>query len=216
MAIDIHPPNWYPQNVPHEYGQPNEATIECFSELLPGSRILDVAGGYGRYALPLAKRGGYDVSLLDIDTNDLERASSDAACLAGEFGAITPIHKDILKDDLSDLEPFDAALCAGFIYLAPEEVVRSIFQKIVSITKPGGIVVVEFATDRIRRITNDESTLLAGDDEVQYTYEQGLKLVESMYRVIGGAEIRSRRRVRLNRPYYLRSTVILAKGQVPG
>jgi SAM-dependent methyltransferase len=218
MSVESTLPDWYPEGVvydptiaPDAYGPANARTLQCFSELSTSSNIVDVAGGYGRYAVPLAE-AGYTVTLLDIDEAHLDQAELNALSLPEGAGSIKPIKRDVLKDDLSDFEPFDASLCTGFIYLAPEDVVQDLFAKMVSLTKPGGPVVIEFATDRIRRQTSDAtSKSLIGRNETLYSYEQGLDLLRSLYKMIGGA-VFSRSSVRLNQPYYLRSTVITAKG----
>ena len=44
----------------------------------PGSHILDWCGGWGRHAVPLAKRG-FKITLLDFSKEYLERAEAYAA-----------------------------------------------------------------------------------------------------------------------------------------
>lgn len=57
-----------------------DAQVEGIVSLLglkPGARILDLACGHGRHAIPLAKRG-YDVTGYDLSGVFLERARADA------------------------------------------------------------------------------------------------------------------------------------------
>jgi SAM-dependent methyltransferase len=75
--------------------------------LSPGSRVLDVACGSGRLALPLAERGGI-VTGVDISEEFLEIARRNAAARA------LPVH--FLRAEMRELPPhgeFDAAFCFG-------------------------------------------------------------------------------------------------------
>ena len=53
------------QNQDDEYTEWEVDFLADVLELTPGSRVLDVMAGYGRHALPLARRG-YELTGVDI------------------------------------------------------------------------------------------------------------------------------------------------------
>src|SRR5260370_4498137 len=91
---------WYPSVIPDfstievgksPYGEPNLETLELFRKLPRKSDILDVGGGAGRYALPLAQMG-YNMTVLDIDMPHLNRLQINAqAVLSNTAVKITPV-----------------------------------------------------------------------------------------------------------------------------
>lgn len=82
----------------------------------PGLRILDVAGGDGLDALPLA-RAGHRVTILDTAPDLL----ADAAAAAAQAGVrLTCLEAGV--DDLPalDLPPFDVVLCHFLLHYRPD------------------------------------------------------------------------------------------------
>jgi len=78
--------DWYPSVMPDfstievgksPYGEPNLETLELFRKLPRKSDILDVGGGDGRYALPLAQMG-YNMTVLDSNCSGLLTARASA------------------------------------------------------------------------------------------------------------------------------------------
>lgn len=89
-------------------------TTLCYLQkyLPPRGRILDAGGGPGRYTIALARKG-YDVVLLDVVPELLERAKKEI-----QKARITSRVKGILEGSISDLSgfpdrSFDAVLCLG-------------------------------------------------------------------------------------------------------
>jgi|GEM_PF-2385166 len=212
-------PEWYPGGVvydpfvdPNAYGPARQETLRLFASLEPGSRILDLAGGYGRYAEPLAN-AGHHVTVLDIDPTHLAEAKRRGATLSPGTGSIQTIQADILAYDPSaELEPFDGGLCAGFIYLAPEDVVREVFKRYASCIRRGGLVATEFATERDRRTADDEP--LVGPNEKNYSLAAGELLMRQVYRENGCGEPNiATATIRQVKPYILRTELLIASGQ---
>lgn len=209
---------WYPTGVPNDlavspYGPPNPETLALFGELAPGSRILDVAGGYGRYAVPLAK-AGYDVTIADIDRPHLDEAARRAAELPTGSGQISTVEVDIVKESIPDA-PYQAALCAGFLYLAPRGIARAVTYKVADALEPEGQLVIEFATNRDRRSADGRS--LMGPGEVNYTEEEGDRLLRRLFQEtgvrLGGL---TRKIIHFEEPYYLHTDLLIASGTKVG
>lgn len=154
-------PDWYPEKVPFDlandsnpYGPANPAILEVFRRRLAprGARIVDIAGGYGRYALPLAE-AGHDVTVVDIIPGHLEAALKNAAGLPAGSGAIDVVLADVTKPDQIPKigEGYDASLNAAFLYLAPPAQAKRVFGDCASLHAPGGLAVVQFNTNVNRR-----------------------------------------------------------------
>ena len=103
-----------------------ELVLDRLSRALPPppARILDVGGGTGAFAIPLA-RLGHRVTVLDQSTEWLDRARSSATAAEVEVHLVN-LSLDALAD--ADLGPFDAILChAVLMYVeAPKEAVASL------------------------------------------------------------------------------------------
>ena len=124
-----------------------EFAITCrqiASCLVPGSRVLDVGGGPGRYAIWLAEHG-HRVVLADLSPELLEIAKTNIkASSAGNR------IEEICETDARDLsrwpnESFDAVLCLGPFYHLPKEEDRSqVTREIVRVLKPRGFLFAAF------------------------------------------------------------------------
>ena len=90
----------------------------------PPARILDVGGGTGAFAIPLA-RLGHRVMVLDQSAEWLDRARSSATAAEVEVDLVN-LSLDALAD--ADLGSFDAILChAVLMYVdAPKEALASL------------------------------------------------------------------------------------------
>jgi tellurite methyltransferase len=109
--------------------------LVALDDLLPcRGRALDVAGGTGRNALWLARRG-LDVTLADISGMALGRAR-DRAVAAGVPLRILPID---LEDEPLPPGPWDLILCVDFLW-------RPLLRTVPAELAPGGLLVVTHPT----------------------------------------------------------------------
>jgi S-adenosylmethionine-dependent methyltransferase len=121
-----------------------EITKKALDEhIAPGSRVLDVGGGPGRYSIHLASRG-CAVTLIDLSGENVRRAQSEA-CSAG-VALEACIQGDALElDQLLPGQAYDAVLCMGPLYHLLEERQRvSVVEQCLSHLKPGGIFAASF------------------------------------------------------------------------
>lgn len=92
----------------------------------PGARILDLACGRGRHALPLAREGreviGVDLALTALHAL---RAQARVSAIAADLGALP------LRDEVADM-----VLCVNFLD-------RALFPHLHRLLRPGGRVILE-------------------------------------------------------------------------
>jgi SAM-dependent methyltransferase len=109
--------------------------LEELDDLLPRhGRALDLAGGAGRHALWLARRG-LEVTLVDV--SDVALAQAEATGRA-EGLAIAAICLDLLASPPPP-GPWDLVLCTYFLH-------RSLFAAFPGLLAPGGLLVFAHAT----------------------------------------------------------------------
>jgi SAM-dependent methyltransferase len=109
---------------------PPAAWIVSLDPVLPRrGRALDIAGGAGRHAIWLARRG-LDVTLVDVSEEGLRLA----AAAAGEAGVSIDLRRVDLEAEPLPAGPWDLVLC--FHYLQ-----RSLFPPIAAALAPGGLLV---------------------------------------------------------------------------
>lgn len=95
----------------HPPGPPEPFVQEILQTLPPGARVLDVAGGLGRHALPAA-RAGAAVTLVDVSPAGLARAT---AAAAAEGLALTPVAADLDAPEALPEGPFDLVVVTWFL-----------------------------------------------------------------------------------------------------
>lgn len=178
---------WYPSVKP-EYtntplgesvdGAPIGKTLELFNTLPRGSKIWDIAGGDGRYALSLS-RLGYDVLVSDVNEKALRRLRYNTIVLPQDAGVIIPVIADAtVPSPLLD-GSVDAVLNTGFGYLIPPDELDPVFGSMTQALKPGGLFVFEFATNRMREQLGTRMSLI-GETEHNYTLEGGLEILTKL------------------------------------
>ena len=114
------------------------------AHLAPGSRVLDVGGGPGRYAIDLAERG-HRVTLVDLSAR-LLRVAREKIREAGVQERVDGIH-EASATDLSGFSDagYDAALCLGpFYHLVDVRDRARAADELVRAVGPGGLIAVAF------------------------------------------------------------------------
>jgi 2-polyprenyl-3-methyl-5-hydroxy-6-metoxy-1,4-benzoquinol methylase len=118
-----------------------------------GARILDAGCGPGRIGAELHARG-HDVVGVDVDPVLIEAARTDHPGPRWELA-------DLASLDL-DEAPFDAAVLAGnvLVFVAPGSE-RSVLSRVAAHVRPGGAIVLGFATDREYGVADLDADLAA-------------------------------------------------------
>ena len=131
-------------------------SLVALADLLPqGARALAVAGGAGRHALWLARRG-LDVTLADLSGVALELARREAA------RAGLPLRMLAIDLEAEPLPPgpWDLVLCVDFPW-------RPLFEAIPAAPARGGLLVVVHPTrSNLQRHTRPGRRHLLGDGEL--------------------------------------------------
>jgi SAM-dependent methyltransferase len=120
-------------------------TLQILDQQLPASsRVLDLGGGPGRYAIELARRG-HRVVLADLSPALLEQARTRIAA-SGMQRQIESVD-EVNAEDLGryDGESFDAVLALGpFYHLVAEEERERAAREIARVLRPAGRAFVAF------------------------------------------------------------------------
>ena len=144
----------YQERGPQE--QEPAAFLLSLDELLPSSgRALDVAGGAGRHAVWLARRG-LDVTLVDVS----DEAITLAEAAAGVAGVSLASQVADLETDPFPVGPWDVIV--SFYYLQ-----RSLFNVFASALAPGGLLVFAQPTaSNLERHARPPARFLLDDGEL--------------------------------------------------
>lgn len=111
--------------------------LTSLDEMLPRvGRALDVAGGAGRHALWLARRG-LDVTLVDVSDEGLALA---AVTASAERLAVRLVELDLESEPLPT-GPWDVIVCVHYLQ-------RSLFPAFAASLTPGGLLVFSQATEK--------------------------------------------------------------------
>jgi SAM-dependent methyltransferase len=132
-AFDRRYLDFYGNLLPLRPAEDDAAFIDRALALSPGSAILDLGCGFGRHAVPLARRG-YRLTGVDLS----ETMLAEARGLAQRAGVDVDWQRRDMRD-LAGLGPFDACLCLytvlGYFDDAENErVVRGVH----AVLRPGG------------------------------------------------------------------------------
>ena len=109
-----------------------ERLTESFPD--PPARVLDVGGGSGAYAIPLAQRG-YDVTLLDDSSGMLEVARERSTA----SGVALTLVKDRLEGVTTLAPPQFVAICCHAVLLYVEDP-RSALANLRAVAAPGAML----------------------------------------------------------------------------
>jgi 2-polyprenyl-3-methyl-5-hydroxy-6-metoxy-1,4-benzoquinol methylase len=114
--------------------------------LLPrNARVLDAGCGTGRLSAALHERG-HAVLGVDVDPQLIAAARAD-------YSGPEWLVADLAALELSDREPFDAALLAGNVLVfVASGTERRVLERIAAHVRADGVVVTGFATDRNYRL----------------------------------------------------------------
>ena len=141
--------NYYDSNAQSEWERLERHPMELAltlralgTYLRPGSRVLDIGGGPGRYSIVLAQMG-HKATLLDLSSANVELGKVKAAEAGVELEGF--VHGDALDLTAFEEECYDAVLLFGPLYhlTEPGDRDRAIQQALAKL-KPGGLLFAAF------------------------------------------------------------------------
>ncbi len=148
-------------------------------------KLLETIEFHGKWLYLAAGDGRYNINLLE--KADLVVASDIDESALGKLWETTPdIFKTKLNIEVFDLTKkfpfesasFDGMFCTGALHHFPEEMLRQIFFEIDRILKPSGKIIIDFATDIQRTLT--DGTLYIRKHEPIYTIERATTLLNEL------------------------------------
>lgn len=162
--------------------------------LKPNSRVLDIGGGPGRYAIWLAKQG-HHIVLSDLSPNllSIARTKIDQASVSANI-------EEIIEADACDLshwkdDSFDAVLSLGPFYHLPDSSDRNqAITELRRVLHPNGLAFVSlmprYAFIRRTLAIPDERHRMAQPEFVSRVMEQGIFINDILGRFTNGYGVR--------------------------
>lgn len=178
------------QNQEEEYTEWEVDFLADVLELPPGSRVLDVMAGYGRHALPLARRG-YELTGIDISEEycaDFQEISQ------AEELPVTVLCGDFMEENGTLGATYEAAYCLGNSFsFFPRTEMLVFLQKISDQLQPGGRFVAhtQMLAESVLPHFQERDWMQVGDD-IQYLshnhYDAAEGVIDAQLTYIRGSE----------------------------
>ena len=149
-----------------KWGIEEKETLDAINSIGFNGNILDVAAGDGRFINSLLELSD-KVIAIDIDSKELESLKGISNKLYTEVVDIT---KRFPYEDNS----FDGVFCTGTLHLFSKETIPFILSEMNRCLKPGGKIVLDFATDIERLDINGNKVVF--DGEGNYNTDESIEL----------------------------------------
>lgn len=149
-----------------KWGIEEKETLEAINKIGFKGNILDVASGDGRFINSLLELSDA-VTAIDIDEKELESLKDISNKLYTEV-------VDITKRFPYEDNYFDGVLCTGTLHLFNKETLIFILKEINRCLKPGGKIVLDFATD-IERLDKSGNKVVF-ENEGNYNTTESIEL----------------------------------------
>ena len=142
------------------WGSGDKYTLELLRKIEIRGKWLNVAAGDGRYNLNLLQKADFVVAS-DIDESALRKLW---------YNTPVPYRKK-LQTKVSDIthtfpfesNSFDGVFCAGTLHIFSRKILEDIVLEIDRVLRPGGRVILDFATD-VKRIRLDGKPYIIKDE----------------------------------------------------
>lgn len=152
-----------------KWGIEEKETLEAIDEINFSGNILDVAAGDGRFANRILKSAN---SLTAIDISNIDLKILKDNCPNYLVDKLNTLVVDITKVWPFSKAYFDGVFCTGSLHLFNKDTIIYILNEIMRVLKPGGKIILDFATD-IKRLDKDNN-LIIFDNEVNYTTDEAI------------------------------------------
>ncbi|MFH1780179.1 MAG: class I SAM-dependent methyltransferase [Candidatus Micrarchaeota archaeon] len=159
------------------WGKGDRETLELLKKQDLKGNWLNLAAGDGRYNSSLLEKVN-TLTATDKDANELKKL----------FDSTPKKNKHKLETKQLDLtEPlpfnkhyFDGVFCTGTLHLFQPEILQKIAAEINRVLKPGGSLIIDFATD-VKRVLPD-GKLHFYENEPQYDLQTAKKLLSQLFK----------------------------------
>ncbi|MEK9200913.1 MAG: class I SAM-dependent methyltransferase [Patescibacteria group bacterium] len=159
------------------WGTGDEDTNKYLEKTELTGKWLNLAAGDGRYMGFLLRNADR------IVVNDIDRTALDKLIMLtpeNQRVMLEPAVFDIDSQFPFSDETFDGVFCTGTLHLFPKETMGKIASEITRVTKQGGRLLIDLATDIRRVMPNGD--LRFNPVEPRYTLESGKKEIEEAFR----------------------------------
>jgi len=157
-------------------GEDSETSKFLRSAKLRG-RWLHLAAGDGRYNNKLLRTVN-TLTASDIDKSALAKLWHNTPLQYRRKLTIKPFN--MVKRFPFKNNSFDGLFCMGVLHIFPKSIFRKISAEMKRVLKPGGMVVIDFATDVRRDRFDGKPYIIKG--EPNYTLQQGKGLLKKVFR----------------------------------
>lgn len=159
------------------WGAEDDSTKKILTHSGMHGKLLNLCAGDGRFNQLLLEQADLVIAA-DIDNEALQKLQR-----------ITPdeLKKKLIPQivDVSKKLPFkdkefDGIFCVGTLHLFPKPIFKQIFEEIDRVLKPGGRIIIDFATDIHR--TYADGSLWIVDNEPNYSMSEALNFLQEIFR----------------------------------
>ena len=159
------------------WGAGDKITLEYLDSAQISGKWLNLAAGDGRYNTELLRKADFVVAS-DIDE-----------CALSKLRHVTSReHKMKLQTSVFDIAhefpfedcSFDGVFCTGTLHLFPQKILQKLLNEIDRVVKPGGKIILDFATD-VKRVQSN-GKLYARKSDPQYTLDSAEKLLAETFK----------------------------------
>lgn len=159
------------------WGQGDRDTVQLLKKFATRGRWLNLAAGDGRYNLALLKRADFVVA-----------ADADQSALSKLWHSTPVKYRGKLSAKVLDLtqafpfadHSFNGVFCTGTLHLFSKKILRQVISQIDRVLRPNGKVILDFATD-VQRIMSNDKSLVFGREPL-YTLGEAKAILKDLFR----------------------------------
>lgn len=159
------------------WGRGDSDTLKLLYDVEIKGKWLNLASGDGRYNIELLKKADFVVAS-DIDEGAISKLWHNTPDRYKDRLEVKAF--DITKRFPLEDSSFDGVFSTGFLHLFPEKILNNILAEIDRILKSKGVLIIDFATDIRRVLSNGELYLKKG--ETRYEFKNALGILKELLR----------------------------------
>jgi ubiquinone/menaquinone biosynthesis C-methylase UbiE len=157
------------------WGKRDKETLELLNKEKISGRWLNLAAGDGRYNIQLLKKAD-TVTASDVDEGALSKLYNNTPDKYRE--KLQTVSFDLAQKFPFDGHYFDGVFCTGTLHLFPQSKLENIVKEIDRVLRPGGKLIIDFATE-VKRILPDGSNYIR-EGEPQYSMSEAQEVLRNL------------------------------------